>query len=187
MDVPASWTAEISSYIKKLAPKKLVIDGTYGINKTNLAIPTVDIVSDHFYPRNLTKLDNDISLAASANKPYIVGEFAWNNYNYGNPPSGPSLVDFLDAIEARQNLTKPVVTGDLFWSLFMHDVPDCTRYVNHSDGFALQYGNPANTRVNNSDIAVVRRHLFRMRGKEVGLGLPSTPCPGPKESDYNVT
>ena len=65
----------------------------------------------------------------------------------------------------------------------MHDVPDCSRYVNHSDGFALQYGNPANTRRNDSDIEVIRRHLFRMRGEEVGLGLPKTPCPGPKSSE----
>lgn len=32
MDVPVSWTTEISAYIKQLAPKTLVVDGTYGIN-----------------------------------------------------------------------------------------------------------------------------------------------------------
>ena len=185
--MPASWTAEISAYIKRLAPKKLVIDGTYGINATSLAIKTVDIVSDHFYPRNLTKLQEDIALAGSAGKPYLVGEYAWNGYNYGNPPAGPPLADFLAAIEARQRLAQPVVTGDLFWSLFMHDVPDCRRYVNHSDGFALQYGNPLNTPANNSDIATIRRHLFAMKGEEVGPDLPRTPCPGPVESNYNVT
>ena len=186
-DVPHSWTADISSYIKHLAPHKLVIDGTYGISATHLNISTIDIVSDHFYPRNLTKLDDDISVAASGGKPYIVGEYAWNDYNYGNPPSGPPLAQFLAAIEARQNLSHPVVTGDLFWSLFMHDVPNCNIYVNHSDGFALQYGNPLNTPTNNSDIATIRQHLFKMRGENVGTDLPPTPCPGPDESNYNVT
>ena len=185
--MPKAWTAEISAFIKRLAPKKLVIDGTYGLNATNLDIDTVDIVSDHFYPRNLTKLDADIRLAGGANKAYIVGEYAWNDYNYGNPPSGPPLADFLQAIEARQSEKRPVVTGDLFWSLFMHNVPNCAQYVNHSDGFALQYGNPENTVVNNTDIAIIRKHLFAMKGEVVGDGLPPTPCPGPRRSEYSVT
>ncbi|KAI4153233.1 MAG: hypothetical protein LQ340_002442 [Diploschistes diacapsis] len=176
MDVPISWTTEISAYVKQLAPKKLVVDGTYGINKNHLPIQTIDIVSDHYYPRNLTKLDADIALAGSAGKPYIVGEYAWNDYNYGNPPSGPPLAEFLAAIQARQNMTDPVVTGDLFWSLFMHDVPNCNIYVNHSDGFALQYGNPLNTPTNNSDIATIRQHLFAMRAFWPFALLPTPSC-----------
>jgi mannan endo-1,4-beta-mannosidase len=184
MDVPVSWTAEISAFVKELAPKKLVIDGTYGVNKTHLNISSIDIFSDHFYPRDLTKLSSDIALVESVKKTYIVGEFAWNAYNYGNPPSGPPLVDFLKAIEARQSLPNPVVTGDLFWSLFMHNVPNCHQYVNHTDGFALQYGNPLNTQINNTDILTIRQHLFAMKGVKVSSQLPSTPCPGPLISLY---
>lgn len=179
MDVPVAWTSEISAFVKKLAPKKLVIDGTYGVNKTHLCIPTIDIYSDHFYPRNSTKLEDDIAVVGAASKAYIVGEFAWNAYNYGNPPSGPPLADFLKVIEVQQLKSKPVVTGDLFWSLFMHNVPNCHQYVNHSDGFALQYGNPLNTATNNSDIATIRQHLFKLKGINVSKNLPPTPCPGP--------
>ena len=168
-DVPVEWTTEISSYIKQLAPNKLVIDGTYGVNNTHLDIPSVDIYSDHFYPLNLTKLTDDISRVGAANKVYIAGEYDWT----GNQASAPSLQSFYNIIESQQNMSKPVVAGDLFWSLFMHDVPNCGIYVNHTDGFTLQYGNPANTAQNNTQIETIRNHFFRMMGQDPGpVALP---------------
>lgn len=62
MDVPASWVHEIGSYVKSLAPKKLFVDGTYGVNKTHLAVPEVDIFSDHYYPISLSKLKWDLDV-----------------------------------------------------------------------------------------------------------------------------
>ncbi|GAB7348502.1 hypothetical protein MBLNU459_g6905t1 [Dothideomycetes sp. NU459] len=178
-DVPVSWTSEISAYIKQLAPNKLVIDGTYGVNSTHLEIDTVDIYSDHYYPLNLTKLTSDIARVGAANKVYIAGEYDWT----GNVADAPPLQSFYDIIEAQQKNASsagPVIAGDLFWSLFMHDVPDCTRFVNHSDGFALQYGSPANSPRNNSQIETVRNHFFRMMGQSPGpVALPLAPCPGP--------
>lgn len=120
MDVPVSWTTEIAQYIKQLGPNKLVIDGTYGINKTHLPIKEIDIFSDHYYPLNNTKLTTDIALVESVEKVYLVGEYDWTGLN-----GGDSMQSFYGIIEQRQNLTEPVVAGDLFWSLFMHDVPDC--------------------------------------------------------------
>lgn len=40
---PASWTSDISGYIKGLAPNQLVMDGSYGPQKDALDLPTVDI------------------------------------------------------------------------------------------------------------------------------------------------
>ena len=174
-DVPNSWTEEISSYIKELAPHKLVIDGTYGINKTHLNIPTIDIYSDHYYPINNTKLTNDIALVQAANKVYLAGEYDWT----GNNPQADSLASFYSIIEGRQSLKQPVIAGDLFWSLFMHNVPNCKQYVNHTDGYELQYGNPLNTAHNNSQISQIRQHFFRMQGLQVGANLPPVACPGP--------
>ena len=62
MDVPASWVHEIGSYVKTLAPNKLFVDGTYGVNTTHLSTPEVDIFSDHFYPISLSKLARDLDL-----------------------------------------------------------------------------------------------------------------------------
>jgi mannan endo-1,4-beta-mannosidase len=176
--VPNSWTTEIATFVKSLAPNKLIIDGTYGINSTHFSISEIDIFSDHFYPLNLTKLNNDISSVATANRVYLAGEYDWT----GNVPT-PTLSQFYAVIEAAQKKAKPVIAGDLFWSLFMHDVPDCNRFVNHTDGFELQYGNPLNTKQNNTQIAIIRDHFFAMRGESAGNQgpsyLPAVACPGP--------
>ncbi|KAK5120482.1 hypothetical protein LTR85_006137 [Meristemomyces frigidus] len=172
-DVPVEWTNEICSYVKQLGPHKLCIDGTYGVNSTHLNISSVDIYSDHYYPLNLTKLQDDIDLVGSANKVYLAGEYDWTENN----PS-PSLQSFYDIIEARQNTSNPVIAGDLFWSLFMHDVPDCHIYVNHSDGYTLQYGNPLNTAQNDTQISTTRQHFFRMQNESVSSYLPAVACAG---------
>ena len=181
-NVPISWTSEIAEFVKQLAPRKLVIDGTYGINETHLGIEAVDIYSDHFYPRDNIKLEDDISAVYAANKAYIIGEYAWNNYNYGNPlpATTPSLADFLSSIQTAVLSKRARCTGDLFWSLFGHDVPNCHQYVNHTDGFTLQYGNPLNMVENNTNIATIRQHLFKLQGRDVGNSLPSSQCPGPR-------
>ncbi|MCJ1370470.1 hypothetical protein MMC20_001683 [Loxospora ochrophaea] len=173
-DVPVEWTSEISAYIKQLAPQKLVIDGTYGVNKTHLNISTIDIFSDHFYPPNNTKLQQDIALVESVGKVYLAGEYDWT----ANNPEADSLESFYGIIEGRQNMSSPVIAGDLFWSLFMHDVPDCNIFVNHSDGYTLQYGNPANTVQNNTQISLIREHFFRMMNQTVDSYLPAVACPG---------
>ncbi|OCL06482.1 glycoside hydrolase family 5 protein [Glonium stellatum] len=106
MDVPVSWISEISAYIKQLAPNKLVMDGTYGVNKTHLNISSVDIFSDHFYPPNNTKLMDDIAVVGSADKVYFAGEYAWTL----NPAATP-LEDFFAIIESQQAKGKPVIAG----------------------------------------------------------------------------
>ena len=181
-DVPAAWTNEICQYIKHLAPNKLCIDGTYGVAKSHLDIASVDAFDDHYYPINITKLNADIELVGSANKAYIAGEYDWT----GNIASAPSLQSFYNVIEARQSMPYPVVAGDLFWSLFMHNVPNCSIFVNHSDGFALQYGNPLNTAHNNTQISTIRQHFFKMQHETVSSYLPAVPCPG-KFADYTYS
>jgi mannan endo-1,4-beta-mannosidase len=174
MDVPVEWTDEIATFVKSLAPEKLVIDGTYGINKTHLSIGSIDIMSDHFYPLDTTKLENDIALVGSAKKVYFAGE-----YNWSVTTDEATVHSFFSIIEAAQNSSSPVVKGDHFWSLFMHDVPDCTRFVNHTDGLALQYGNPENSQAVDTRIEDIRTHLFKMQGVVVENALPKVACPGP--------
>lgn len=62
LDVPAVWISDIGKLIKSLAPKKLFVDGTYGINKAHLGIPEVDIFSNHGYPVSVSKLQSDLGL-----------------------------------------------------------------------------------------------------------------------------
>lgn len=62
LNVPATWVAEIGSHIKSLAPEKLFVDGTYGVNETHLNVKEIDIFSDHYYPISLSKLQGDLNL-----------------------------------------------------------------------------------------------------------------------------
>ncbi|KAG0649670.1 hypothetical protein D0Z07_3947 [Hyphodiscus hymeniophilus] len=176
-DVPVEWTREICQFIKKLGPHKLCIDGTYGVNTTHFAVSEVDIFSDHFYPLNTTLLNSDIAEVESANRVYLAGEIDWTGLNGGKTLQGSSLADFYGTILSRQNMTRPVVAGSLFWSLFGHDVPNCEIYVDHADGYTMQYGNPTNTDTVDSKISLVREHYFAMQNITVDSYLPAVACP----------
>ena len=151
------------------------MDGTYGVNKTHLGIAPVDIFSNHYYPPDNGKLQADIAAVESVKKVYLVGEYDWT----GRVTSSSSLQSFFDIIESRRSMSNPVVAGDQFWSLFMHNVPNCDVYVNHTDSFTLQYGNPVNTVQNNTQISLIRQHFFKMMGQTISTDLPCAPCPGP--------
>jgi mannan endo-1,4-beta-mannosidase len=185
--------------LKSLGPQKLCIDGTYGVNKTHFSVAEIDIFSDHFYPLNDAILQEDIAAVETADRVYLAGEIDWTGLNGQTTPQGDTLESFYDIILARQNTSSPVVAGSLFWSLFMHDVPDCTVrnrpqtcefsisenklmilmqiYVNHTDGFTMQYGNPSNTAYTNGQISTVREHYFAMQNITVDSYLPSVACP----------
>lgn len=102
------------------------MDGTYGVNSTHFAVSEIDIFSDHFYPLNTTILKSDIAAVKSTNRVYLAGEIDWTGLNGGQVPQGDTLASFYDAILAQQNETSPVIAGSLFWSLFGHNVPDCS-------------------------------------------------------------
>lgn len=112
---PAEWVQDIGRLVKNLAPKKLYVDGTYGINSTHLDIEEVDIFSDHFYPLSVERLQTGLDLVSSVNKPYFAGEYDWTGL-YG----GDELADFFKVLRESK-----VDTGDAFWSLFGRNSPNC--------------------------------------------------------------
>ena len=91
-----------------------------GRNEYHLDNPQVNIHSNHYYPPNNAKLQNDIALLESANKVYLIGEYDWT----GKPPQADTLESFFRIIEDRQNSAKPVVAGHLLGLYF------CTTYPN---------------------------------------------------------
>lgn len=68
------WTTAVSDLLKTLAPDTLVISGSYGVQKRELNIASVDIVSDHYYPLYSYNLKKAASLAGSSDKVFLVGE-----------------------------------------------------------------------------------------------------------------
>ncbi|OAA68738.1 Glycoside hydrolase, subgroup, catalytic core [Niveomyces insectorum RCEF 264] len=179
MDVPADWLRATARLVKTLAPGKLVADGTYGVNRSHLAdVAEIDFVSDHFYPVSVAKLEADLALVAAANKSYLAGEYSWTGGSAASTASTDgALAPFFRALEAS-----PAAGGDMFWSLFGHNVPDCNVYVNHSDGLALQYGNPANTADTTKRIQLIRQHFLKVSQNAsiaADAALPAVPCPAP--------
>jgi mannan endo-1,4-beta-mannosidase len=176
MNVPTSWINEIGTFVKSLpgAGSKLFLDGTYGINSTHFSLPVIDIFSDHFYPRNISKLRQGVAAVATTNRVYLADEYDWTS------TSGDSLPSFLSAVE--DEFENSVLTGDKFWSLFGHNVGaanGCNVFVNHTDGFTFHYGDastPANITLEREE---VRQHLWRLQGQVVALAEPAVACPGP--------
>ncbi|KAK0747778.1 glycoside hydrolase superfamily [Apiosordaria backusii] len=170
MDVPTEWVRDIGRFVKGLAPGKLFVDGTYGVNRTHFGVEEVDIFSNHYYPVSTTKLQRDLEALASVDKPYFAGEYGW----LGNAATADaSLPAWYREIERN-----PKVMGDTFWSLFGHNVPDCNTFVEHNDGFTMQYGNPAHA----AQIRIIRQHFVKM-SQDLSISadaeLPQVPCPAP--------
>ncbi|KAH8747880.1 glycoside hydrolase superfamily [Hyaloscypha finlandica] len=170
-NVPIAWIREICRFVKKLGPKKLCIDGTYGVNSTHFAVSEVDIFSNHYYPLNNSILTADIAAVRSANRVYLAGEIAWTGMK------GDSLQSFYDIILKQQNSNSPVVAGSQIWSLFGHNVPYCSTYINHTDGYSLMYGNPNNSAKIDAQISTIRQHYFAMQNITVDSYLPAVACP----------
>ncbi|RYP87360.1 hypothetical protein DL769_000564 [Monosporascus sp. CRB-8-3] len=115
MDVPTDWIQDIARLVKELAPEKLFIDGTYGINATHLDIDEVDIYSDHFYPVDTGKLWSDIKLVASSSQVFFAGDYDWRGQG------GDPLETFYRVIEEN-----PAAAGGAFWSLSGRNLSDCS-------------------------------------------------------------
>ncbi|GAB1310044.1 mannan endo-1,4-beta-mannosidase [Madurella fahalii] len=170
MNVPVPWVREIGQLIKELAPNKLFVDGTYGVNRTHFEIDEVDIFSNHYYPISISKLRADLELMSIADRPYFAGEYTWLGEG---ATSDANLTAWFREIE-----TSPSVAGDAFWSLFGHNVPDCSTFVEHDDGLTMHYGNPAHE----TQIKLVRQHFVKMsQGLSIAAdeALPPVPCPVP--------
>ncbi|CAI4216817.1 unnamed protein product [Parascedosporium putredinis] len=69
MNCPAAWVRDVARHVKALAPAKLFVDGTYGVNATHFDVDEVDIFSDHFYPVDVAKLKSDIAKLEDAGRP----------------------------------------------------------------------------------------------------------------------
>ncbi|ORY88384.1 glycoside hydrolase superfamily [Leucosporidium creatinivorum] len=170
---PATWTSSITSYIKSIAPNQLIMDGSDGFynystkaTAPGLNVSTVDIMTDHGYPRNVALLNAQIPLATAAKKSFILGEYDWTTTN-----GGDSLTSYLAAIEATSYI------GSLIWDIQGHDA-QCCAFVTHSDGYSLYYPN-GNTAADQVNILAVVQHNYRVTGRTVPSVLPGVTCPQP--------
>lgn len=108
---PREWVQDIARYVKSLAPKKLFVDGTYGINPTHLDVDEIDIFSNHYYPIDIGKLQSDLKLVKMSGRPYFAGEYDWIGQK-----GGDDMAEWFRVLEQSD-----VVIGTAFWSLFGRD------------------------------------------------------------------
>jgi hypothetical protein len=156
-----SWTQTISTYIKSIDRQHLVVDGRSGIDANAARLTNVDILSNHYYPKNIARMNADAQAAQKLGKAFIVGEFDWNDANGGDP-----LSSFLASVQA--NLA---VTGDAFWELWSHD--DQYGYVSE-DQYTLHY--PGDTPLMRSSVQLLRGYAYQMNNQAVPPNsVPGTP------------
>ncbi|GAA5858364.1 hypothetical protein JCM1840_001167 [Sporobolomyces johnsonii] len=170
---PASWTKEIATYIKSLAPNHLVADGSDGLvdttgalANTGLSVSPVDLVTDHFYPALQWLLTKDEGYLSSYSKSFFIGELDWTGLN-----GGTDLSSFYSSIESFGG------SGSMMWSLFTHDA-QCCNFVEHNDGYSLMYPN-GNTAALQQQALLLMQHWYRMRGLTPPSALPAVACPQP--------
>ncbi|KZO90583.1 glycoside hydrolase family 5 protein [Calocera viscosa TUFC12733] len=128
---PPEWTAEICGLIKSLAPNHLCVDGTYGFypETGQLNVTEVDIFSDHFYPRDIARMQAGYALTQAADRVYLAGEWDWCGAF-----SSFRLCIWLTVARRTGQYGGDTIQDwlySLFWSLFGHD-DKCCLYVEHN-------------------------------------------------------
>ncbi len=119
-DSPVAWESHIVSYIKKLDPNHLVINGNnaYHGNLTpeRLAEKDADIYVAHYYEHwtETWNIATDAGAVTKAGKVFIVEEFGWDRSNC----TVAELKQHLGQVEKN-----PDVAGDMFWALRARQEP----------------------------------------------------------------
>lgn len=126
---PGAWTVRMATFIKAVAPKTLVMDGSFGgLSSFNRYAPealqsgAVDMFSNHYYygSSDIARIANDAQIVADWNgKVFIVGEFGFDYYVCQNIYNA-ALMD-------------PRVSGALIWSLRGHSRDG--GFYTHSEGY----------------------------------------------------
>lgn len=114
----AEWTTAISREIRRLAPDKLIADGSAATGLAVSSAPgrdvaTVDILGAHYYAQDSQyqpapimtlagQLDRDVAAAAAAGKVFVMGEYPWTRSD---------VTRWYSKVEQT-----PAIGGDMVWS-----------------------------------------------------------------------
>ncbi|GAA5915850.1 hypothetical protein JCM6882_006821 [Rhodosporidiobolus microsporus] len=171
---PAAFTTAIVNAIRRFDKNHIVVDGTNGFYdpKTGavaegLKVSTVDMMTDHGYPRSVGLIQKEQALAKSAKKGFFIGEYDWTSSH-----GGDSLSSYLSAIEGAGSYL-----GDMIWNVMGHDA-QCCAFVPHNDGYSLYYPN-GNSAADQANILAVVKHWYKVTGRSQPSRLPAVACPQP--------
>ena len=143
-DAPTAWTEQTARFLKSLAPRALVADGSdasgMNITATGFGQPDVDIVDAHFYPTDAAKARSDAAFVAGRGKVYLIGEY---------PLTGPDVSSWLTADASDSD-----ITGDLAWSLLPYLGDGSPEQ--HNDGYTFHF--PGATPAEVSEDGLLQAH-----------------------------
>ncbi len=172
---PASWTREITRYLKSLDHNHLVMDGVNGarLRSDSLTDPNTDIVTTHHYPgswttKTFSELISENWAMAKGKKPYVVGEFGF--------------VSTAQMADAMKTIMDSGMSGGLLWSLRFRDRDGGFYWHSEPDGGdlykAFHWPGSAVFGAGYDEIslmALVRSNAYEIRG----LTPPPIPAPVP--------
>ncbi|OAV92899.1 hypothetical protein PTTG_02733 [Puccinia triticina 1-1 BBBD Race 1] len=173
---PANWTIEIAKHIKSLAPKTLVMDGSYSRNPAAawedevLDCPYVDLYSYHFYGTGDLRAYPSLEEKVRAHgKTFIVGEHG-----------------FYDKVEVYESFYKNATcAGALVWSLRPHS--ENGGFVTHGEGnnifsyHAPGFRNQTSEKFDTQEADVISM-TYDASYRVLELEPPPKPVPGPPEA-----
>ncbi|GAA5915828.1 hypothetical protein JCM6882_006813 [Rhodosporidiobolus microsporus] len=155
---PVALTTAIVNTICRFDKNHIVVNGINGFYnlKTGavaegLKVSTVDMMTDHSYPRSVGLIQKEQALAKSAKKGFFIGEFDWTFSHRGN-----SLSSYLSAIEGAGSYP-----GNLISRLFIR---------------STVHGNLA---LNQANILAVVKHWYKVTGRSQPSRLPAVACRQP--------
>ncbi|KAH9250110.1 hypothetical protein BASA81_012062 [Batrachochytrium salamandrivorans] len=176
---PAAWTIDTAQFIKSLAPKTMVIDGTMGghnlkgrVPREVLESPFVDVISNNYYYglEDLPRYSFDSAYVRGFKKAFIVGEFGLS--------STSNLERVVAAIAENTN-----ISCGMIWSLRYHSIHggfythfeklDFWSY--HVPGFAPTRGFTADE---NTIVTMLRKHALTIQGRSPLEPYPVPSAPG---------
>ncbi|GAA95566.1 glycoside hydrolase family 5 protein [Mixia osmundae IAM 14324] len=181
---PGSWTVTIAQHIKTLAPRSLVMDGSYSRNddiiksypSEVLGSPDVDILSYHYYGAGEAKrIRKDIELAKKHDKIFVAGEFGF----FHDPAE---FATFTASVKAAGG------AGCLVWSLRPHSVQGGFKTHGEGDGifsYHVPGWAPRADEFDPREAAIV--HTIRQASYELNRErVPPHPTPPPPDKVWLI-
>ncbi|KAJ1334804.1 hypothetical protein BSLG_007959 [Batrachochytrium salamandrivorans] len=176
---PAAWTIEIAQFIKSLAPKTMVIDGTMGghnlkgrVPREVLESPFVDVISNNYYYglEDLPRYSFDSTYVRGFKKGFIVGEFGLS--------STSNLEKVAAAIADNAN-----ISGGMIWSLRYHSIyggfythfEKDNFWSYHVPGFPAA---PGFTADEGRVVTMLRKQALKVQGRSPTEPYPVPSAPG---------
>lgn len=172
----AEWTEDLAAHIKRIAPRKLVADGSAATGLAVSAAPGlhaahVDILGSHYYAQDSSyqpapimtlagQLDADVAAAQRAGKVFVMGEYPWTR---------PDIAQWWAKVER-----KAAVAADMMWAFIGDDETHGGAFGSDDYPVHWPYSGPTEQRY----APALARHISAVSGVPLACGAGTDPPSG---------